>query len=185
MRSLWWSIALACLPLAAAPAGAVDGAAQAAVWRAQSVVFSYPGRTMRYSCDGLREKLRAILLELGARRDLRIRAGGCDQRAPRLTLEFSTPMPPQPQLKAGDGADLTAVDARYEMFLLTSDALHNFGPTDCELVDEFTRQVLPKLATRGVDSNVACVPYQQTGSHYAVRGEILRALPASTQRSGG
>ena len=185
MRSQWWLIALGCGPLLPALAKPPDAGPQAAVWRAQSVAFSYPGRTVRYSCEGLREKLRAVLLELGARRDLSIGAEGCDHRAPRLTLEFSTPVTPQPEMKARDTADLAAVDARYELFLLTSDALHNFGPADCELIDEFTRQVLPRLATRGVDAKILCVPYQQSGSHYAVRGEILRALPGAARRSGG
>lgn len=184
MRSLLWSITLGCSPLLAAAAPPA-GAPQAAVWRAQSVAFSYPGRTVRYSCDGLKEKLRAILLELGARRDLSVGDAGCDHRAPRLTLEFSTPVPPQADLKARNTADLAAVDARYEVFLLTSDALHNFSPADCELIDEFTRQVLPKLAVREIDSHIVCVPYQLSGSHYAVRGEILRALPSAAQRAGG
>src|ERR1700761_7137655 len=118
MRSFCWSIALACTALAPVAAAPPAGAPQAAVWRAQSVEFSYPGRTVRYSCDGLREKLRAILLELGARRDLSIGADGCDHRAPRLTLEFSTPVLPPPESKARDAADPAAVDARYEMFLL-------------------------------------------------------------------
>ncbi len=44
--------------------------------------------------------------------------------------------------------DLTAVDARYEPFTLTSDAFRNYGVGDCELVEEFAREILPKLAAR-------------------------------------
>ena len=39
-----------------------------AVWKEQHLRFYYLGRTSRYSCDGLRDKVRAMLLELGARR---------------------------------------------------------------------------------------------------------------------
>lgn len=159
----------------------MPGAPQPAVWREQHVPFAYPGRTVRYSCEGLREKLRGILLELGARRDLTVDTEGCDHRAPRLALTFSVPVLPTGDMKPQGGADLSAVDARFERFLLTSDAFHNFGPADCELVEEFVRQVLPKLATREVNVDLACLPYERDGSHYAVHGQILRALPRTDQ----
>ncbi len=41
-----------------------------AVWKEQHLEFSYMGRTARYSCEGLRDKMRSLLLDLGARRDL-------------------------------------------------------------------------------------------------------------------
>src|SRR5258707_1357737 len=127
MHSAWWITAAgwcALLPAAAA-VPPLAGAPQPAVWRAQRLDFSYPGRTVRHSCDGLREKLRGILLELGARRDLVIDAQECDQRAPHLKLKFSTPVLPAADLKPLDATDLSAADARFESFLLTSDAFHN------------------------------------------------------------
>ena len=39
--------------------------------RSSTSNFFYTGRTSRYSCDGLRDKVRAMLLDLGARRDIR------------------------------------------------------------------------------------------------------------------
>ena len=53
----------------------------------------------------------------------------------------------------------------------------NMGIADCELVEEFARQILPKLATRDLKQDITCVPYQQSGSRFLVRGEILRTLP--------
>src|ERR1019366_9472143 len=49
-----------------------------AVWKEQHVSFFYTGRTTRYSCNGLRDKMRAMLLDLGARRDLKIVPLGCE-----------------------------------------------------------------------------------------------------------
>ena len=73
----FWLIAAAALmcaqPLLAgsAAAGARQAAASAsmlsAVWKEQRFDFFYVGRTARYSCGGLRDKMRALLLELGAR----------------------------------------------------------------------------------------------------------------------
>jgi hypothetical protein len=161
-----------------------NGNALAAVWREQRLAFFYMGRTSRYSCDGLRDKMRSLLLDLGARRDLKISAIGCDESAPRLgrgptgpnlRIIFSSPALPEAEPKPLHARDLAPVDARYQPFTLTSDAFRNFGIGDCELVEEFARQVLPKFVTRNVTKDITCVPYQLTGSRFFVRGETLRA----------
>ena len=51
------------------------------------------------------------------------------------------------------------------------------GVGDCELVEEFVRQILPKLATRNVRQDITCIPHQLSGSRYWVRGEVLKPLP--------
>jgi hypothetical protein len=168
------------LPLWAADEGA--GNSVPAVWKEQRLDFSYMGRTARYSCEGLRDKMRSLLLDLGARRDLKVSVLACNESAPlrggylgpRLSIVFSSPVLPDSaaQLHAGD---LSAVEARYESFTLTSDAFRNYGVGDCELVEEFARQILPKFATKDVKQDITCVPYQESGSRFFVRGEILRA----------
>ena len=93
--------------LLAAPA--VQGAdnSVAAVWRERHVDFMYAGRTTRYSCDGLRDKVRAMLLDLGARRDPRIVAIGCEGEdrlrvnslQPSLSIAFTAPALPDSAVK--------------------------------------------------------------------------------------
>jgi hypothetical protein len=187
MRSVW-TLAGVALMLAAPvwPADAYIGKPIAAVWREQHLRFIYMGRTSRYSCDGLRDKVRAMLLDLGARRDLSITALGCEYGAeparlgslgPRLNIVFSAPALPQPELKPLHPGDLGVVNARFETFTITSDAFRNMGLADCELVEEFTHQILPKLVARNLNQDISCVPFQQSGGRFLVRGEILRALP--------
>jgi len=169
------------LPLWAGGEGAGDPVA--AVWKEQRLDFSYMGRTARYSCEGLRDKMRSLLLDLGARRDLKVSLWGCDESAPlrhaylgpRLSIVFSSPALPDAAAKPLRPGDLSAVQARYESFTLTSDAFRNYGVGDCELVEEFARQILPKFATKDVKQDITCVPYQASGSRFFVRGEILRA----------
>jgi hypothetical protein len=172
--------------LTAPPVFAGDGTALPAVWKEQHVDFAYVGRTSRYSCDGIRDKLRAILMDLGARRDLRAVAVGCDDFGnhrrpdnanPSVSLVFSAPAVPDPAAKPLHAGDLAALDARYEAFTITSDAFRNMGVGDCELVEEFVRQILPKLATRNVQRDITCIPYQLSGSQYWVRGEVLKPAP--------
>lgn len=184
MRSVW--MLLGAVLMSAAPvlaAGAGSGAPLAAVWKEQHLRFFYSGRTSRYSCDGLRDKVRAMLLDLGARRDLRIAALGCEPPAsevrfgtlgPSLSIVFSSPALPDANLKPQHPGDLAAVAAHFEPFTITGDAFRNMGVADCELVEEFARQILPKLATRDVKQDIVCVPFQQSGGRFLVRGEILR-----------
>jgi hypothetical protein len=177
---------------AATPATPVTGIPMAAVWREQHLEFFYMGRTSRYSCDGLRDKIRALLLDLGARRDLRISAIGCEDAgqmhrnspAPRLSITFSAPTLPDPSIKPLREGDLSATDARFEPFTIANDAFRNLGLGDCELVEEFSHQILPKLVTRALRRDIACIPYQASGSRFLLRGEILKPLPRAEQAAG-
>jgi hypothetical protein len=165
----------------------------AAVWKEQRLTFTYMGRTSRYSCDGLRDKMMALLMDLGARRDMKVSRVGCFEDrpstkpaylSPSLALVFSSPALPDPAAQPLHEGDLAAVDARFEPFTLTSDAFRNLSVADCELVEEFARQILPKLSARDVKSDITCVPYQASGSRFMVRGQILRALPRAEQSPG-
>jgi hypothetical protein len=63
--------------------------------------------------------------------------------------------------------------ARFEAFMITSDAFRNLGVGDCELVQEFTRQILPRLVTRDVMRDIACLADQRE-NRFLVRGVVLK-----------
>jgi hypothetical protein len=186
MRSIWVLAGAGLMLFAQVPPARADaGEAIPAVWKEQSLSFFYMGRTSRYSCEGLRDKVRAMLLDLGARRDLQLTALGCEdsaQRArlassgPSLHIVFSTPALPDPGRKPPPAGD-SGVEARFEAFTITSDPFRNMGLADCELVEAFAQQILPKLATRNVKQDITCVPFQQSGGRFLVQGEILRSVP--------
>jgi hypothetical protein len=192
-----------CAVMALAPAGAAlpapapatsvqTGLPVAAVWKERRLDFVYMGRTARYSCEGLRDKVSALLLELGARRDLKISTTGCndfghlriDAGIPSLNIIFSAPALPDPAAKPLHGGDLAATDARFVPFTITGDAFRNMDIGDCELVDDFTRQILPKLTARDLQHDIACLPYQLSGSHFLVHGQILKAVPPAEHAAG-
>lgn len=163
------------------------GATVAAVWKHQKLEFQYFGRTSRYSCDGLRDKVRAMLLEMGARSDLRLRTRGCEIGRvdlaglnPGLSIEFFSAAPradtEKEPVSVADGVQ--PFDARYADFDFRQDAFRNLSVGDCELVEEFARQVLPKFVLRQLKQDITCVPFQRSGGRYLVSGEVLRPLPA-------
>lgn len=186
MRLIWACVGVGLVFSASAqPPDAQIGVPIAAVWKEQHLNFYHMGRTSRYSCEGLRDKVRAMLLDLGARRDLRVTALGCEgsvararpgSLGPSLDLVFSAPALPDPAAKPVHPGDLAAVDARFEAFAIASDAFRNMGVADCELVEEFTHQILPRLVTRNLKQDITCVPLQQSGGRFLVRGQILRTL---------
>jgi hypothetical protein len=165
-----------------APGGAAAGDTQvSAVWKVQTLHFLYLGRTARYSCIGLEDKMQTLLLALGARRDLSVHAQGCGAAervtqgasvGPSVNIVFSSPVPGRPS----PGGDVDALDARFEPFSLASDAMHNMQSADCELVQQFVQQILPKLATRNVKTDISCSPYEVSGGSFMIRGEVLRAV---------
>jgi hypothetical protein len=185
-------LATAAVVAAAAHAGGI--ASQAAVWKEQTVDFVYFGRTSRYSCDGIRDKLRVVLGEMGARRDIRALASGCVEAgerpgqlrtlSPSVHLVFSAPALPDPAVRPARPGDLAPLDAQYVPFTINADPFRNLQLGDCELVEEFARQVLPRLATRNLQQDITCVPYQLSGSHYSIRGEVLKALSVSAPAPG-
>ncbi|WP_457825246.1 hypothetical protein, partial [Staphylococcus aureus] len=62
----------------AARAEGTAGEAQSAVWTPKELTFVYQGFTTRYSCDGLRDKIRGVLLDLGAqKKGLKVSELGC------------------------------------------------------------------------------------------------------------
>lgn len=201
MRAVRLSIAV-CLAFAlpAATAGAAaqprapadTGDPMPAVWKEQHLEFSYAGRTSRYSCDGLLEKVRAMLLDLGVRRDVKMTPLRCADADPlhgdgggsRIKIVFSSPARPETADKPLHPGDLAATDARFEPFTIMSDAFRNMGIGDCELVQEFTRQILPRLMVRDVRQDISCVPYKPSVSRFFVRGEVFKSLPRAERRGG-
>ena len=205
MRPVRLSVAL-CLAVAL-PAVTTEAAAQPrtpaqtgdpipAVWKEQHVEFSYSGRTSRYSCDGLLEKVRAMLLDLGARRDVKLTPLRCADAEPmrgpthsdgggsRIKIVFSSPARPEAADRPLHPGDLAATDARFEPFTIMSDAFRNMGIGDCELVQQFTRQILPRLMVRDVRQDILCVPYKPSASRFFVRGEVFKSLPHAERRGG-
>ena len=185
MRSVWVLAGVGWM-LAASAQVAEAPSPISAVWKEQHLNFYYKGQTSRYSCLGLRDKVRAMLLDLGARRDLAVIALGCEQPTaqvrlaalgPSLNIVFSAPALPDAKIKPSRPGDLSAVDARFESFTLAIDVFRNMGAADCELVEHFARQILPKLVTRDLKQDMTCVPFQQSGGRFLVRGEVLKSLP--------
>jgi len=173
--------ALADEKVTSADAGAAG--AEAAVWKKHAYSFQFMGFTSTYSCDGLADKLKLLLQLSGARADLKSEPGACSaslghpDRFARATLVFYT-LVPDAKANPGTGKDHAQGVWRPVAFAAHSPIDLLLG--DCELVEQFSHEVLKKMFTvRNVIDNTTCIPHQESGSLIDLRFESFAPVPAA------
>jgi len=166
--------------------GAPAARAESAVWTPRELSFVYQGFTTKYSCDGLRDKVRSILLELGAREDLKVTATGCSSPggpdpSPGVRIKMNVLQPAADQSAT---AGTQSVPAHWKAVDLTAgrDAVSAAG--DCELVEQVKQSILPLFATRNVEYSSNCLPHQLQIGATRLRAEVLVPDPKSGKPAG-
>jgi hypothetical protein len=160
----------------------------AGTWQSHKYTFQFMGFTSTYSCDGLADKLRIVLLAAGARADVKSSPGACasgfgrPDKFARADLTFYTLAPAD--ASAGTGA----VQGVWRPVVFTARQPRQLGLGDCELMEQFRQQVLPMFTTRDVAANTTCVPHQESGSNIDLKFEAFTAVPTKkhpTAATGG
>lgn len=174
-----------------------------AVWKPQEFVFHYQSFTTFYSCSGLADKVKRILLALGADADTRVQVSGCEfgsniaampaVRVRTVTLVEATPdalaelakTRPQRELAARvrkDRGNGIAIDkpfaAQWERVSLSRGKL-GIETGDCELIEQLTKRVLPRLAVRVIENKLSCMPNQQSFNQPRLEVDALRKVPTA------
>ena len=208
-HGLWFATALCALPLLAAAQEAAPAPEAAvtvdAVWVEHKVNFTYVPLTSYYSCDGLRDKVRWILRELGARPGFKVKSRGCmEVRGPELSpgveIVAAFPAAATPELleqlareasqralaaRAGGKPDPVAeaaaqfpARAKRVEFESGRTAQADLQDGDCELIEQFLRQdVFGQFGAKVVDARVSCFPRQVTLGAVRVTVEVLEPVP--------
>lgn len=150
------------------------GAARAtepAAWQEQDIVIDYQGFTTHYSCDGLRDRVRSVLLRLGARPDLTVTSSGCvhvngPDLFPRVQAHFASLQPASaPAPGVGDWRSLNL------------GGNNGLDPGECELAEEIVRTILPHFAVRKPVAVPNCVPHQ-VSAVLSLQVEVFAPPPA-------
>jgi hypothetical protein len=174
------SAALLCaaLPIAA---GAQEGAAGAgqqtsAVWTPRELHFLYQGFTSTYSCDGLQAKVRHVLLQLGARKDLSVLPSGCTSPYgrpdpfPAVNIKMHVLTPADAK---GTPANAPTVAAHWQRVRIRLDRDPVWEAGDCELLEQIKQRILPLFTTRNVDYVTNCIPNQLQPGGTRLSAELL------------
>jgi hypothetical protein len=156
-----------------------------AVWTSHEMTLGYQGLTTDYSCQGLRQKVKSLLLYFGARTEgLKVSAYGCaggpyrPVPAVNLSLRFETLAPAEP------GATDTVPAKWVERDLFPRKKVQQEAPQyvtrgDCEIVQRFTALVLPAFTHETLQDLTNCIPHRLDGTIPNLREKVL--VPADTQ----
>lgn len=149
--------------------------ADPAVWAPKEARFTFMGFTTHYSCDGLQDKMRRVLLQFGARSaDLKVQQYGCTSPMgrpdafPGVAIKMSVLEPAPP----GD-TSVTTVPATWKPVTLRLDRDTVWEAGDCELVEQIKQKILPLFAARNVQFMSNCVPHQLSTGGTALSADLL------------
>jgi len=166
------AFALAALSLGTA--ASMADTPEATTWQHHHANFAYYGITTLYSCDGLEGKVGQILLFLGARKDLSVRAGGCagggnsPSRIATVTVDFDT------LSAAADAPAADVVQAQWTPFKLEAERPYFMGQGDCELMRAMQPMLTQNFSLRSLQYSVGCTPHQLSIADFRVQGEVLK-----------
>lgn len=176
-------IAITGLGAAVAGNAAEENSSSAAVvsgtWEHRHASFTYWGITALYSCDGLEDNIRSLLLHLGARKDAKVSARGCPHgssvpgRNAIVDLDFYALTP------SSDAAASNTVQARWTTVEVSPNHPYFMGHGDCELVDELKDVISKNFSLRDVNYRADCVPHQVNIDDFGIKAQALKALPAA------
>ena len=171
---------------ASAPGSAATGDGQPAVWTEKELTFVYQGFTTKYSCDGLRDKVRGVLLDLGAqKKDLKVQQLGCSSSMgrpdpfPGVRVKMKVLQP-----ASGTADDKqTPVAAHWKPVDLKLRDSFTTDSGECELVEQIRHKIVPLFAARNVDLKTNCIPHQATATRPTLKLEVL--APDDAQHPAG
>ena len=172
------SLLLSAAALAQAPPQASPAPPAWAVWTPKELRFVYMGFTSHYSCDGLRDKMRVILLQLGARPDMKLRETPCAGQLGRPT-EFPGVTVKMNVLTPFDAAKTNAAEtplpAHWKSVEISTDRDPLREAGDCELIEQVKSRVLPLFTARNIEYRSTCIPNQLQVGGTLLKAEVLIA----------
>ena len=142
-------------------------------WRAQEIRYTYNGITNAYNCDSAEQRLRAILIALGAHERTQVKARGCEPRGVAISF-FITITTATPVLLGSASAGtssgpeqralLTTLDlkpdetfvAELKVIDMSQQRQLKLQSGDCELLRGLRNNVLPQLSMKVIRDNISC-----------------------------
>ncbi len=173
-----------------------------AIWKTQEISFVFQSFTTFYACRSLEDRVRMLLVELGADKGVKVRAMSCFgneiARMPHLKINVASPIEATPEALAelektrsireltarvrGERmAEITEQFPAYWKPVSLSRGRFRLEPGDCELIDQLKRHVLPKMSIRIVKDDMSCTPHQSSMGQPRLEIEALTVVPAADE----
>jgi hypothetical protein len=167
---------------AAVPALSV--APPAAQWVERTLDYTYMGFTAHFTCDGLRDTVRDVLLALGARKqDLKVQERGCarlegPEPFPGVAATFSVLVPVTPD-EIGKLGNVTPQPTEWQTVDLVQRNEYGRNHAPCELLEQLKDKALPLFTSRNLLFQSACVPHDYSLGEIRFTVDVLRPAPAA------
>ena len=184
MRS-FIKIPIACLAIitASGTVGPAKAEIIEAQWEVHQIRFRYSGFSTHYTCAGIESTLKRLLKLLGARDDARVetncRGSSEIQRFHRIRLAFAMPVP-------ADKTDISReiIPAEWQEVRVVGHMSRHLDQGDCELLEQFKREVMPHLQVRDLRQKIRCIPYRRDFSRVRLNMTALKALEKTELEQG-
>jgi hypothetical protein len=163
-----------CLAAGAGAALAASEEAQPGVWTHHQASTAWFGQTSHYTCPGLEETLKHVLLYLGARPDLQVTASCPDPITPVRTAVVKTDFYTLQPASSGAG---DTVSGRWVAVRLTAQSPSQYpylGTGECELLYQFKDLLSKSFSFRDLKYQTSCFPHSVTLLDYSIRGQVLQ-----------
>lgn len=194
----------AALSAKTSPAPAAEGPPVNAVWVDHDLQFTYTGFTTHYSCNGLEDKVKYILKQLGARPGFKVSGFGCavssgPELMPHVRIRAALPMAATPEVLAelektrstrelaarASGQPSSSVDAATSQFPATwrtvtfeGTPISDIQDGDCELLEQLADHVFKPLGVQVLEGGgLRCVPNQVNINGVQMKVKVLSAPP--------
>jgi hypothetical protein len=148
-----------------------------AVWKPEKFTLTYFSPTTYYSCDSLEAKMQRIVDQLGLIGDVHVRAADCGRGVvsmPNIHIEALVPAEATPKVidelkkDAGYRDLIERLNGKRKQQISAGEKFPaqwrdvqvgrglNLTSTDCDLLRQVQRQLLPKLAVKVKETNRTC-----------------------------
>jgi hypothetical protein len=164
-------------------------------WGTRELWTTYHGLSSGHACDALALKVRDILLALGAHPATEVSGRNCNADRPALTvtLRVSTAVPTAGDAVSSAERELlqrsrlqistTPFAARQSTIKLSQLRGVRLEPGDCELLEQLSRDLLPKLGMEVLERTRSCPTRPLTRPDLTVRA--LLPIGNAEQSTGG
>ena len=169
---LWVSVVLGLVTAASGAEAPVNPDIVCGSWQHHKMTINYFGITSAYSCDALEDRVREILLLLGARKDAKV-----NTRCPRgqefpshtawIVTDFYTLAPADSASAPG------AVRAYWAAREINPRHPYYMDGGDCELIEQMKGLISKNFSLRDIRYSTDCVPHEVTLDGFDVKGQVL------------
>ncbi len=160
------------------PDAAVTGETPSSVtaqWQSYDLLFHYFGFTTYYSCSGLEDRLKQVLIELGSDPKVKVNATGCfgsHEIGNMLSAHIQVRMP---TAQAAESEQTFA--ATSKPIKLLAGRPSDMGSGDCELLERVRDQLLPALKLQLIKDDLMCIPGQGSVGRQGLQVRALIPTP--------